>query len=390
MNIIMKEKKAILVLENGSVYRGWSFNKNNTSFGEIVFNTGMTGYQEIMTDPSYKQQIINFCQPEFGNTGINNDDNESQHCIVSGIITKNITQYSSSWRQQESVINTCDTKNIISIHGIDTRQLTKEIRSQGAMRCIISNENLESQSLFSKFEDVPKMEGTNLVDVVTTKTNYEYKFSETLESIKQWYIWDNNFKAYTNKNISIVILDFGYKKSIADCLQKHNCTINIVSCNSSLETILSYKPDGILLSNGPGDPSTIPYIIPILKELTTLDIPIFGICMGHQLLSLTFGYETFKLKFGHRGLNHPCGYEQKVEITSQNHGFATKTKNNDINHLNLNDTTIAGFYDTKTPIYSVQYHPEASPGPHDTDYLFSDFIEIIIHQKIKKLKATII
>nr|YP_010330279.1 carbamoyl-phosphate synthase arginine-specific small subunit [Porphyridium aerugineum]UNJ17995.1 carbamoyl-phosphate synthase arginine-specific small subunit [Porphyridium aerugineum] len=387
----MEQKKAILLLEDGSVYKGWSYSKYNTSFGEIVFNTGMTGYQEILTDPSYTGQIINFTYPEFGNTGINLEDNESNNPSVKGVIIRNITNQPSNWRSKESIINYLNRHNILSIHGIDTRKLAKHIRNSGAMNCIISNEELNIAQLMQQLNNVPKMEGLNLVDSVTTKVSYKWTNTNNPELV--WKSWDKTFieKQYYGKNLNIVIIDFGIKTNIIKCISQYNANIQVVPANSTIETILDSKPDGVLLSNGPGDPSTVNYIGKIIKELINKEIPIFGICMGHQVMGLSLGCNTFKLKFGHRGLNHPAGYYQKVNMTSQNHGFAVNNDsfidNNLINnHFNLNDNTIAGISHKKYPIFSVQYHPEASPGPHDTEYLFESFIEIVRNDKIKKLK----
>nr|ARO91029.1 carbamoyl phosphate synthase small subunit [Flintiella sanguinaria] len=387
----MEKKKAILLLEDGSIYRGWSLSKKNTSVGEIVFNTGMTGYQEILTDPSYTGQIINFCYPEFGNTGINSEDNESQKPRIKGVIIKNVSRNPSNWRQENSILEYLDSHNILTIHGIDTRKLTKHIRTKGVMNCIISNEILDYPILMGKLRQVPSMTGLDLVNDITTEYNYNYNNQEKL--YRKWYSWEKNYLRQEDKgkNLSVLIIDFGFKKNIAECLAKYNCSIKIISCKASIDKIIDYKPDGILLSNGPGDPAMVSYSIPIIQEIIKNKIPIFGICMGHQLLSLALGYQTFKLKFGHRGLNHPCGYNQKVEITSQNHGFAIQTESKqegflETAHLNLNDITIAGLNHKKMPIFSVQYHPEASPGPHDTEYLFYNFIEIIRNEKIKKIQ----
>jgi carbamoyl-phosphate synthase small subunit len=385
----MKKKRAILLLEDGSIYKGWSYSNENTSCGEIVFNTGMTGYQEILTDPSYTGQIINFTYPEFGNTGTNFDDNESNKPSVKGVIIKNISMIDSNWRSKESIINYLNRNNILTIHGIDTRKLAKHIRKIGAMNCIISNQELEINILMNKLKQAPKMEGLNLVDKVTTTKSYLWN---NITNNDFWKLWDKKFvkQKQHGENLTIVLIDFGTKTNIIRCLAQYKTKVHIVPSSSNISEILGYKPDGILLSNGPGDPSTVTYADKVINALINMEIPIFGICMGHQLMGLSSECKTFKLKFGHRGLNHPAGFYQKVNITSQNHGFAIDLHGfNDKlinNHLNLNDNTIAGISYKKKPIFSVQYHPEASPGPRDTEYLFYSFLEIIRNNKIKKLK----
>nr|YP_010337852.1 carbamoyl-phosphate synthase arginine-specific small subunit [Timspurckia oligopyrenoides]UNJ17437.1 carbamoyl-phosphate synthase arginine-specific small subunit [Timspurckia oligopyrenoides] len=386
--MFMENKKAILLLEDGSVYKGWSFSKTGTTSGEIVFNTGMTGYQEILSDPSYKNQVINFCYPEFGNTGINREDNESGDLPVAGMILKQVSIYPSSWREQSSVIDFYNQNNIIGLYGIDTRKLTKHLRDKGAMNCIISNESHDIVTLMDKLKKVPTMKGLNLVDAVTHRKRDDYSKS-TLE----WYRWDKNFynKHSIGANLSLAVIDFGCKSSIVNCLEKYGCKTCVVSHQISFDDLMSYEPDGIVLSNGPGDPAAVTSSLPLIKSLISKSIPIFGICMGHQLLSLALGHTTFKLEFGHRGLNHPCGINQKVEITSQNHGFAVEATDTQgiaiskTEHLNLNDNTIAGLSHQTLPIFSVQYHPEAGPGPKDAEYLFENFIEIVRNNKINLL-----
>nr|YP_009297216.1 carbamoyl-phosphate synthase arginine-specific small subunit [Porphyridium sordidum]AOM66559.1 carbamoyl-phosphate synthase arginine-specific small subunit [Porphyridium sordidum] len=385
-----KPKKALLVLEDGSIYKGWSFSKSDTVFGEIVFNTGMTGYQEILTDPSYSGQIINFTYPEFGNTGINNEDNESLQPSAKGVIVKNVTRKPSNWRNRESIIDYLLKNNILMIFGIDTRKLTKHLRDKGAMNCVISNSNLDILSLSQQLQKAPKMQGLNLVDIVTSKNPYEITF----QKYPAWNEWKQNdlFLKKSGDNLLIALIDFGTKNSIIECLLHYSCKVIVLPANTSFELIKSISPDGILLSNGPGDPSTVNYAREMIEKIIDLDVPLFGICMGHQLLSLALGYQTYKLKFGHRGLNHPCGYDQHSLVTSQNHGFAVLTDSLNVNnqmstsHLNLNDLTLAGLSIKNRPIFSVQYHPEAGPGPHDSTYLFKSFIELVRNNKISKSK----
>lgn len=373
---------ALLALENGTIYQGWSLIKDVISLGEVVFNTGMTGYQEIITDPSYCGQIITFTYPEIGNTGINNEDNECNSISIKGIIAKNICFQPSNWRKQKSFTEYIINNNIPHIFGIDTRALTKNLRQNGSMNGCIVSQNLNKSNILNMIKNTISMEGNNLVNEVTTDKPYQYM---KLERIYKSYI-DLNINATkpnSQKLTNIILIDLGVKQNIIERLLSYGCQINVVPATTTPQIIASYKPDGIVLSNGPGDPSAIPEIIHNIKILVeTINVPIFGICMGHQILSLAFGGKTFKLKFGHRGINHPAGIGNKTEITSQNHGFAVQVDSiNDkdiyITHLNLNDSTIAGLIHKNKPIFSVQYHPEASPGPHDSDYLFQYFINLV-------------
>ena len=375
-----------LTLENGTTYKGWSLNDNLLSLGEVVFNTGMTGYQEIMTDPSYRGQIITFTYPEIGNTGINQEDAESQQIHVKGIVVKNICFQPSNWRSKIPFINYILNHKIPHIFGIDTRALTKNIRNHGAMNGCICSQTLNITYIKNLIKNAPKMQGYDLVSEVTTDKTYDY--------IKLKPLYNNYFDSNKQKNgtplLNIIVIDLGVKHNIIERLLSYGCQVKVVPAASTLTNILSYKPDGIILSNGPGDPDTITYTLESIKQLVNqpLDIPIFGICMGHQILSLALGSTTFKLKFGHRGINHPIGIGSKAEITSQNHGFAVKAEflnNQDvyITHMNLNDSTVAGIIHKNKPVFSVQYHPEASPGPHDSEYLFKYFIRLIKFMKSK-------
>lgn len=373
---------AILVLTDGTVYRGYSFGALGTTIGEVVFNTGMTGYQEVLTDPSYCGQIVTFTYPELGNTGVNPDDEESNHPHVKGAIARNITHRPSNWRSTQSLPDYLKAHNIPGIYGIDTRALTRKIRSVGAMNGGISTEILDPAELLQQVQAAPSMEGLNLAKEVTTSAPYEWASSTDDQ-------WDYAADAtVTGEPLTVVAIDFGVKRNILRRLSRYGCRVIVVPATTPPEEILSHNPDGIFLSNGPGDPAAVTEGIETAKALLTANKPLFGICLGHQLLGLSLGAETFKLKFGHRGLNQPAGLTQKVEITSQNHGFALDADSIanvdvEITHLNLNDRTIAGIQHKSLPLFSVQYHPEASPGPHDADYLFEKFVEAMRNHKAK-------
>ena len=368
-----KRERALLVLADGTVYEGWSFGAKGTTVGEVVFNTGMTGYQEVLTDPSYLGQIVTFTYPELGNTGVNPEDEESARPQVKGAIARNVTYRPSNWRSTQSLPEYLQEHEIPGIYGIDTRALTRRIRSLGAINGAISTEILDPERLLSLVKEAPSMAGLNLVKEVSTKETYEW----SQETDSEWQFGkDSEGQKYT-----VVAVDFGVKRNILRRLASYGCRVIVVPASSSVDDILAHNPDGIFLSNGPGDPAAVTEGIALTKELLALAKPTFGICMGHQILGLSLGAETFKLKFGHRGLNQPAGLQQQVEITSQNHGFAIAQDSLgadvEITHLNLNDRTVAGLRHKSLPFFSVQYHPEASPGPHDADYLFEQFVTMM-------------
>lgn len=372
---------ALLVLADGTAYRGWSFGGSGTTIGEVVFNTGMTGYQEVLTDPSYRGQIITFTYPELGNTGVNAEDEESIAPQVRGAIARNICQRPSNWRSTQSLPDYLKAHKIPGIYGIDTRALTRKLRSSGAMNGAISSEILDPAELLLRVQEAPSMAGLNLVREVTTRSIYEW--SDPTDST--WEYRPTLADAAT-ESLTVVAIDFGIKRNILRRLASYGCRVIVVPADTAPDTILGYNPDGIFLSNGPGDPAANLDGIATTKALLSSDKPLFGICMGHQILGLSLGAETFKLKFGHRGLNQPCGLSQQVEITSQNHGFALTVDSIpdadvEITHLNLNDRTVAGLRHKTLPLFSVQYHPEASPGPHDADYLFEQFVQTMRSQK---------
>jgi len=369
---------ALLVLADGTSYRGWSFGATGTAIGEVVFNTGMTGYQEVLTDPSYCGQIVIFTYPELGNTGINPEDEESARPQVRGAIARNICHRPSNWRATQALPDYLKQNQIPGIYGIDTRALTRKIRLFGAMNGGISTAILDEAELLEKVQAAPNMAGSNLVQFVTTPTVYEW--SEPTNTT-----WEFNPETATNiaETFTVVALDFGVKRNILRRLASYGCRVIVVPASTEAAEILGYNPDGIFLSNGPGDPAAVTQGIETTLGLLQSQKPIFGICMGHQILGHALGAETFKLKFGHRGLNQPAGLKKtRVEITSQNHSFAIDPDSLpqtvvEVSHLNLNDSTIAGIRHKSLPVFSVQYHPEASPGPHDGDYLFGQFVKMM-------------
>jgi len=357
-----KRKKAILLLEDGRVFNGFSFGHIGETTGEVCFNTGMSGYQEILTDPSYCKQIVTMTSPHIGNYGINSEDIESKNIQVSGFVIKEETEIPSNWRSELSVGYYLDDQKIVGIQNVDTRALTRHIRDNGAMNGIISSIDVDTKSLKSKLNKIPSMEGLDLAKVVTTKKNYK---------------WSKHSKPY-----KVAAIDYGIKLNILRLLDKHNCEVTVFPAHISADEIIKFDPDGVFLSNGPGDPSAVTYGIKMVKSLLGKK-PIFGICLGHQILALALGAKTFKLKFGHRGINHPVRNNETgiIEITSQNHGFAVDLDslpdNVESTHINLNDNTSEGIKCKDIPAFSVQYHPESSPGPHDSRYLFKQFIDMM-------------
>jgi carbamoyl-phosphate synthase small subunit len=380
---------ALLVLADGSVFPGWSFGAAGTVLGEVVFNTGMTGYQEVMTDPSYSGQLVTFTYPELGNTGVNPDDEESARPHIKAVIARNICESPSNWRCTQSLPNYLKAHGIPGIFGLDTRALTRRLRSEGAMNGALSTETLDPAELLRQLQEAPAMEGLNLVDQVTTPVVYEW----TESSPTAWDYTATPAPAGDGP-LTVVAVDFGVKRNILRRLASYGCRVIVVPARSSAELIMGYEPDGIFLSNGPGDPAAVTYAPELVKALLSYQRPTFGICMGHQILGLSLGASTFKLKFGHRGLNQPCGLRQQVEITSQNHGFALAADSIPadqvaITHFNLNDQTVAGLAHNTLPVFSVQYHPEASPGPHDADYLFLKFVEAMRHYRQQQVPASV-
>ena len=371
-------QRSLLALEDGAVFEGRSFGFLGEKTGELVFNTSMTGYQEILTDPSYKGQIVIMTYPLIGNYGVNEEDIESQGPKVEGFIIKEHSTLFSNWRGDKCLSDYLIKHHIMGVEGMDTRALTKHIRSAGAMKAILSTEDLDRDRLVEKAKISPGLIGRDLVKEVTCEKPYQWK----IENDPQ-FSNSNPRSQPSHVRPKVLVMDYGVKYNILRSLRDWNCEVMVLPASSSLESILSYQPDGVLLSNGPGDPEGVPYAIETVRQLIGKK-PIFGICLGHQLLGLALGGKTFKLKFGHRGANQPVKDLKtgRVMITSQNHGFCVDpdSLNPDeieLTQINLNDHTSEGMRHKRLPIFSVQYHPEASPGPHDTHYLFEEFIKMM-------------
>lgn len=359
---------AILALEDGKIYKGKSFGAPGESFGEVVFNTSMCGYQEIITDPSYKGQIVVMTYPLIGNYGTNKFDLESARPFLEGFVVKEYSKIASNWRKDESLGEYLKQNKILAIEGIDTRALTLHIRQRGEMKAVLSTRDTDEKSLVRKAKNSRGLIGIDLVKGVSGRKKY---------------IW----KQIKGKHLKVVVIDCGVKYNILRELTKNDCLVTVVPADTKAEEILAMKPDGILLSNGPGDPAALSYVVETTKKLIG-KLPILGICLGHQILGQAFGGKTYKLKFGHHGANHPVKDLRtgKVVITVQNHGFcldakSLKGKGIEITHMNLNDLTLEGMRHNKLPIFSVQFHPEASPGPHDAKYLFGEFRDLMKRRK---------
>ena len=378
---------AILVLENKSVYRGIGLGYQGEATGEICFNTSLTGYQEIISDPSYAGQIINFTFPHIGNVGTNNEDLESDKIWARGVIFNSEITSPSNYRSLKSLDEWLKKNKIVGITGLDTRSLTNFIRDKGAPKGTISNNkqgNFNIKKLINISTKWPGLNGLDLAKDVTTKKAYTWKGLKTWEKGK-------GFKKNKKKSLRIVAIDYGIKKNILRYFSNYDCEVKVVSCKQSAEEILKLKPNGIFLSNGPGDPAaTGKYAIQTVQKLISSNLPVFGICLGHQILALALNGKTKKMKLGHRGANHPVKnlINKKVEITSQNHGFEvvkeSLSKNIQITHKSLFDNSIEGIKLKNKPVFSEQYHPESNPGPQDSHYLFSDFIKDVKKYAKKK------
>ena len=356
-------KKAILVLEDGRTFEGASFGAEGETFGEMVFNTSMSGYQEILTDPSYAGQIVCMTYPQIGNYGVNEEDIESRRPWVEGFVVREASPIASNWRSIETLDAYLKRNNIVGIEHIDTRALVRHIRDKGAMRAGISTAETNPESLLQKVLASPLMEKRELASSVTVSEEFDYPSADA--------------------RFHIVAYDFGVKTNSLREFSRFGCRVTVVPAATQADEVLALQPDGIFLSNGPGDPSSMISVVEEIKKLTESQVPMFGICLGHQILGQVFGGETYKLKFGHRGGNQPIKdlTTGKIEITAHNHGFAvdaeTLPADVEVTHVNLNDNTVAGLRHKRLPIFSVQYHPESAPGPHDSEYLFKRFVELM-------------
>ena len=354
--------KALLALEDGRIFEGVSFGAAGECAGEVVFNTGMTGYQEVLTDPSYKGQIVTMTYPLIGNYGVNEADAESRGLWLEGFVVKELSEAPSSWRSEKDLDTYLREHNVLGIQGVDTRALTRHIREAGAMKSVISTTDLDPGSLVAKAQKSPGLSGIDLVQSVTCAEPFTFADQD---------------------GPTVVVLDYGVKYSTLRQLRKAGCKVIVVPAHATIDEILAYKPAGVLLSNGPGDPAAVTYAIDTTRELLKIGtIPLFGICLGQQILGLALGGTTFKMKFGHHGSNHPVKdlSTGKIDITVQNHGFCIDPDSLDtdaieVTHINLNDQSLEGIRHTSLPVFSVQFHPEAGPGPHDARYLFNRFIK---------------
>jgi carbamoyl-phosphate synthase small subunit len=361
----LQSKSAVLILEDGTIFQGKAFGKIGTTTGEICFNTGMTGYQEVFTDPSYYGQVIIMNNVHIGNYGVKNEDVESDSVKVKGVIGRNLEQQYSRFMATDSLQEYFINQNIVAIDEIDTRALVIHIRNQGAMNCIISSESNDIEALQEILANVPSMNGLDLASTVSTKETY--------------------FAGDENSNLRIAVLDFGIKKNILNCMTERGAFVKVFNAETEFEEMEKFQPNGYFISNGPGDPEPLHYAVKTIKQILDAKKPFFGICLGQQLLALANEIPTFKMHHGHRGLNHPVKnlLTGKCEITTQNHGFGVNAEairnaeNIEVTHINLDDDSIEGIKLKDRPAFSVQYHPESTPGPHDSRYLFDQFFEMI-------------
>ena len=375
----MANLQALLALEDGTWFRGVAAGASGEAGGEVVFNTSMSGYQEVLTDPSYSGQIVTMTCPEIGNYGVSPNDVESRAPQVAGFIIRDESPVASNWRAESTLREYLVANRIVAISDIDTRALTRQLRSGGVMRGVIATgDALDPAALVERANAVPRMEGSDLVRSVTSPNPFDWPAEDPGEIAVT-----PRRRANQNRRFAIAAYDFGMKWNILRRLSAHGCDVRVYPATAPASDLLATDPDGVFLSNGPGDPAPLTYAIENAKTLVESDVPVFGICLGHQVLGLAMGGRTFKLKFGHRGANHPVKKLEtgRIEITSQNHGFAVDPKSLpddvEVTHLNLYDGTVEGLRHRTHPVFCVQYHPEASPGPHDADYLFDDFLDLI-------------
>jgi carbamoyl-phosphate synthase small subunit len=379
---------ALLAMEDGTIYRGFGFGAVGAGAGEIVFNTAITGYQEVLTDPSYRGQIVTMTAPEIGNVGINPVDFESAHPWCAGFVVRDLSPVVSNWRASGGLHALLRDHGVAGITGIDTRAITRRIRLSGAQRAIITRDVDDARAAVARARQHPSMEGRDLVREVTTDKPYEW--DETIWSgPRPGDPQGSPFADAPPVRHRVVAYDFGMKRGILRRLRSSGCHVTVVPAQTSAKDVLGDKPDGIFLSNGPGDPAAVGYAVEAAREICAAKLPVFGICLGHQILGLALGGKTYKLKFGHHGANHPVMDlgTQKVEITSQNHGFAVDVDSLEgravLSHVSLNDRTVEGMRHATLPVFSVQYHPEASPGPNDASYLFDRFRALMEERRRK-------
>jgi len=372
---------AVLALETGEVYRGTAAGAQGEARGEVVFNTSMTGYQEILTDPSYAGQIVTMTSPQIGNYGVAPDDVESTSPKVAGFIMREESPVASNWRSTGTLRDYLIDNNIVAIADIDTRELTRLLRSSGVKRGIIATGEVDEAALVEKARAIPLMEGSDYVRDVTCAKAFDWPAGITKAAVDVRPDLALAPESHSKRPLRVGAYDFGMKWNILRRLHSYGCQVRVFPASTPAKEVIAGGVDGVFLSNGPGDPAALDYAIANTRELAQADLPLFGICLGHQILGLALGGKTYKLKFGHRGANHPVKFLEtgKVEITSQNHGFAVDPESlpSDVKvtHVNLYDQTVEGLRVEDRPVYSVQYHPEASPGPHDADYLFRQFVD---------------
>lgn len=369
----LQRRAAVLALEDGTIWSGSAFGAIGERSGEVVFNTAMTGYQEVLSDPSYFGQIVVMTAPHIGNTGVNDEDGESRKWWLSGFVVRSASTQVSNWRADNSLDAAMQAQGIVGITGVDTRALVRHIRSAGAMRGVISSQELNSDILVERARATPTMEGLDLVPFVTCPESYTWQ-----SGVGEWGLGSRGTKA--SRPLHVVAYDFGIKHHILRLMAERGIRITVVPATTPAHDVLALQPDGVFLSNGPGDPAMVTYGIASTKELLGR-VPLFGICLGHQILGLALGGSTYKLRFGHHGANQPVKAFGKVEISSHNHGFAVDAaslpQGSVVTHVNLNDQCVEGLEAPALKAFSVQYHPEAAPGPHDAAYLFDRFVELM-------------